>query len=106
MATEIAQHFAKPKVDLPPAFKDYQDVFDEPKDGQLPPSRPFDHAIELDKEFVPKIAKTYPLNPTESKACKDFIDEHLKSGKISPSKSPQASPFFFVQKKDGALRPC
>ena len=37
-------------------------------------------------------------------ACKEFIDEHLKSGKIHKSQSPQASPFF-VQKKDGGLYP-
>jgi len=35
-----------------------------------------------------------------------FIDETLKKGKILPSKSPQASPFFFVPKKDGMFRPC
>ena len=27
-------------------------------------------------------------------------------GKICPANSPQASPFFFVKKKDGGLRPC
>ena len=36
----------------------------------------------------------------------DFLDENLKTGKIHPSNSPQASPFFFVKKKDGGLRPC
>ena len=39
-------------------------------------------------------------------ACKEFIDEHLKPGKIHKSQSPQASTFFFVQKKDGGLHPC
>ena len=29
----------------------------------------------------------------------------MKTGRIRPSKSPQASPFFFVKKKDGKLRP-
>ena len=32
-----------------------------------------------------------------------FIDENLRTGQIQPSKSPMASPFFFVQKKDGSL---
>ena len=36
----------------------------------------------------------------------EFIDENLHSGKIHPSKSPQASPFLFVKKKDGGLQPC
>ena len=52
------------------------------------------------------MAKTYPMNPKEMEACKEFIDEHLKSSKIRKSQSPQASPFFFVQKKDGGLCPC
>ena len=46
------------------------------------------------------------MNPKEMEACKAFIDEHLKSGKIRKSQSPQASPFFFIQKKDGGLHPC
>ena len=37
---------------------------------------------------------------------KAFIDEHLKTGRILPSKSPQASLFFFIPKKDGTLWPC
>ena len=36
----------------------------------------------------------------------DFLEENLASGKIRPSNSPQASPFFFIKKKDGKLRPC
>ena len=42
----------------------------------------------------------------ETEVCKAFIEEHLKNGRITPSQSPQASPFFFVPKKDGTLRPC
>ena len=41
----------------------------------------------------------------EDKALNKFIDEQLLKGYIEPSKSPYASPFFFVKKKDGKLRP-
>jgi hypothetical protein len=34
-----------------------------------------------------------------------FIKEHVETGHIHPLKSPWASPFFFVKKKDGKLRP-
>ena len=44
--------------------------------------------------------------PKKMDMCREFIDEHLKSGKIHKSQSLQASPFFFVQKKDGGLFPC
>jgi hypothetical protein len=73
---------------------------------ELPPSRSFDHGIDLDADFVPKVAKVYPLNPKEHEACRSFVDEHLATGKIQPSKSPQASPFFFIPKKDGSVHPC
>jgi hypothetical protein len=33
-----------------------------------------------------------------------FIHENLSSGQIHPSKSPMASPVFFIKKKDGTLR--
>jgi hypothetical protein len=37
----------------------------------------------------------------------EFLEENLQKGYIQPSKSPMASPFFFVSKKDSdALRPC
>ena len=72
----------------------------------IPPRQPFDHGIDLKETFVPKVAKSYPMNLKEMEACKAFIDEHLKSGKIRKSQSPQASLFFFIQHKDGGLRPC
>ena len=55
---------------------------------------------------MPKIGKIYPLSPNEKKATKDFLKENLTAGKIRPSNSPQASPFFFIKKKDRKLCPC
>ena len=54
---------------------------------------------------MPKVAKLYPLNPKELTACHAFVDKNLKTGWIRPSKSLQASPFFFIKKKDGKLQP-
>ena len=39
----------------------------------------------------------------EQKELDDFLEENLSSGRIHPSKSPMASPVFFVKKKDGKL---
>jgi hypothetical protein len=101
---EVASN--KPKVELPVPFKRFQGVFEKKNMEELPPSHSFDHRIDLDVDFVPKVAKVYPLNPKEHKACRNFVDKHLATGKIQPSKSPQAFPFFFVPKKDGSVRPC
>ena len=106
LATELAQQMEKPKAKLPQSYANFRDVFEKKTINELPPSRTFDHTIELNEGFSPKVAKVYPLNPKEQEACRTFVDEHLKSGKIILSKSPQASPFFFVPKKDRSVRPC
>jgi hypothetical protein len=48
--------------------------------------------------------KVYPLAPSEQEGLDKFIQENLTSGCIRPSKSPMASPVFFIKKKDGTLR--
>jgi len=65
----------------------------------------WDHAIEL-KEGLPDAidCKVYLLNQTEDQAVHDFIKNELEKGYIQVSKSPYASPFFFIRKKDGKLR--
>jgi hypothetical protein len=41
----------------------------------------------------------------EQGKLREYIKENLEKGYIRPSKSPYSSPFFFVGKKDGKLRP-
>ena len=72
---------------------------------ELPPSQLWDHAVELLPGDHVIDCKTYNLTLDEQKELDDFLDENLKSGRICPSKSPFASAFFFVKKKDGRLRP-
>ena len=105
LSTELAIATQKNEVVLPLQYEDYADVFSKRTFDVLPPRQDFDHAIELKELFVPKVTKIYPLNPQEVEACQEFIEENLKMGWIQPSKSPQASPFFFIKKKDGKLRP-
>ena len=102
----MAAKKAKPKVTLPSEYIKFIFVFSKEATDHVPPSWPYDHEINLDESFVPKIGKIYPLSPDEQKATEDFLDENLRSGTICPSNSSQAFPFFFVKKKDGNLRPC
>ena len=106
ISTQIAQAAQSSDPIIPEWCKDFADVFSEKTHNQLSPHRPYDHTIELHPDFTPKIAKVYSLNPVEMKTCKAFVEEHLRTRQIVPSKSPQASPFFFVPKKDGTLHPC
>ena len=58
ISTIIAQGATKEKVTLLMAFKEYKDMFSEKIPIKSPPSRPYDHAIELKDLFVPQRAKT------------------------------------------------
>jgi hypothetical protein len=57
--------------------------------------------------FKPEVSHPYPLSQMESKRLDDWLDEQLAKGYIRPSKSSQASGFFFIEKKaKGKFRPC
>jgi len=90
---------------MPAEYHTFRPVFDKDSFDELPPRRTWDHAIELKNDASPKVGKIYPLSPTEQQQLEIFIDENLKTGRIRPSKSPMASPFFFIKKKSGELRP-
>ncbi len=87
-------------------YQKYQKIFNEEQLHRFPPKRTWDHAIELLPEAPSTInCKIYPMTQTEKEALGKFIKEQLAKGYIRPSKSPYSSPFFFIQKKDGKLRP-
>ena len=106
LSTSPVQAVEKVEQKLPPQYAKYAKVFNKPGEGELPPQWPFNHTIDLKDSFVLKVTKTYPMNPTELEVCKEFLDENLKASKIWKSQSPQASPFFFIQKNDGGLQHC
>ncbi len=94
------------KIEVPEKYQQHAKVFSEEASQRFPPKRPWDHAIELKLETPDAIdCKIYPLTQQEDKALVAFLDEQLKKGYIRPLKSPYASPFFFIKKKDGKLRP-
>ncbi|SJL05728.1 uncharacterized protein ARMOST_09064 [Armillaria ostoyae] len=91
---------------VPESYRDFKDLFAKDNFDDLPVRKPWDHAIELVPNAKNTLdCKVYPLNPIEQKELDKFLDENLASGRIKPSKSPMASPFFFVKKKNGTLRP-
>jgi hypothetical protein len=89
---------------VPKRYHEFKGVFSKESFDELPARKPWDHAIELKFESEPFKTKIYPLSLNEQAELDAFLDENLKSGRIRPSKSPMASPVFFVKKKDGSLR--
>jgi len=90
---------------IPTHLHEFADVFLKEGFDELPPHREWDHAIELVPGAKLRDCKIYPLSPGQQRELDTFIEDNLSSQCIRPSKSPLASPFFFIQKKDGSLRP-
>ncbi|XP_041926577.1 uncharacterized protein LOC121690215 [Alosa sapidissima] len=81
-------------------------VFSKACATSLPPHRPYDLAIDLLPGTSPPRGCLYSLSPPETEAMNKYISKSLAAGIIRPSSSPAGAGFFFVGKKDGALRPC
>jgi len=90
---------------VPKAYHYFCSVFAKESFDELPLKRPWDHVIELKDGFKPHAGKIYNLTLDKQKQLEIFLDENLKSGRICPSKSPMAAPFFFIKKKSGELHP-
>ena len=108
ISTRLAQEACQyqKEVKVPEEYQRHLKVFSEEESHRFPPSRPWDHAIEL-KDGAPEAinCKIIPTTKEEDEALKKFIKEQLEKGYIRKSKSPYASAFFFIKKKDGKLRP-
>ena len=109
LSTEIAIQSGKAKRAqtfkeiIPEAYHEFKDVFDKETFNELPPRRPWDHAIELLPGDHKVNCKTYNLTSAEQKELDEFLEENLKTGHICLSKSLFTSAFFFIKKKDGKL---
>ena len=89
---------------VPEHYRDFTKVFSEEESQRLPDHQPWDHAIDLepDAQLHWKV-RTYPMSPEEQVELCKFIKEHVAKGYLVPSKSPMASPVFFIRKKDRSL---
>ncbi len=107
-ATELtikAQQYTK-KVEVPTEYSQFAKVFSKEESKRYPPKQAWDHAIKFKKDAPEAIdCKVYPMNRIEDEAVRKFLHDELEKGYICESKSPYASSFFFVRKKDGKMRP-
>ena len=107
MSSTLTKEHDKPHLNpIPAEYKRHHKVFSEEAAQHFPESHIWDHAIEL-KPGAPSTlpGKIYTLSQLELQELAKFVKEHLAKGYIRPSKSPYATPFFFIKKKDGKLRP-
>lgn len=76
------------------------------KATRLLPHHPWDCAIDLLPGAIPPHSWVYPLSLAEIKTMEEYGEEALWQGLIKHSTSPASTRFFFVEMKDGGLRPC
>ena len=100
---EASQKHKKAKAKIPEYLQEFEDVFSKETFDTLLPQKPRDHMIELEPGSKPTNCKVYPLSLKEQVELDAFLKENLHTGRIHPSKSPMASPVFFIKKKDGVL---
>src|ERR1700744_3817456 len=94
------------EADIPDEYKRHAVVFSETASQRYPLSREWDHVIELTPDAPATMdCKVYPLSRDEHAELRKFLDDQLTKGYIRSSKSPYASPFFFIKKKNNKLRP-
>ena len=98
------RRYAKAEAEIPEYLREFEDVFTKESFDTLPEWKPWDHAIELEPGSKPTNCKVYPLSPREQVELDAFLQEILCTRRICPSKSPMASPVFFIKKKDGSLQ--
>jgi transposase InsO family protein len=112
ISQQLAEAAAKQQTQTPKGFeeivpsylRDFEEVFSKTSFDSLPERKRWDHAIELIPQAVARSCKVYPLSRDEQGQLDEFLEENLRTGRIRPSKSPMASPVFFIKKKDGSLR--
>ena len=92
--------------EVPWEYIDFQHLFEQPEQPELPNYGLHNHQIPLMEGKEPACRKIYSMSEKESKALWEYIDEQLKEGIIRSSKSPAGHGVLFVPKKDGELWLC
>ena len=105
-AAQIASLLAE-KMRISDKYSDFADVFLKEKALVLPECTELNEdTINLENGKQPLYEPIYSLSLVELEILKTYIETHLKTGFIRPSKSPAGAPILFDKKSDGSLRLC
>ncbi len=97
----------KASTEILSEYSDYADVFFLKLVIELPENTGMnEHAIELINGKQPSYGPIYILSLVELETLKTYIETHLKTDFIWPSKSLAGAPILFNKKPDGNLRLC
>ena len=88
---------------IPLEYEEFQHLFNQSEQAELPIHGPHDHTIPLEKGKNPACKKIYLMSKKESHTLQEYINEQLKKGIIRASKSPAGYRVLFIPKKDRSL---
>ncbi|KAI0995662.1 hypothetical protein K3495_g12516 [Podosphaera aphanis] len=91
---------------VPQQYHDFLDVFSKAASNILPPSRSYDHKIQLEKDTKMTYGPLYNQSTEELRFVKQYLIDNLQKGWIELSQAPFSSPILFVKKPCGGLRFC
>ena len=97
---EIKEDHRKIEEMVPKRFLKWKKVFGKVELERMPTRKIWDHAIDLKEMFKSRKGRIYLLSKMKRKEVQKFMEDQLRKGYIRPSKSPQTSPVFFVDKKN------
>ena len=100
---EIAD-YRKIEEIVPQRFLRQKKIFRKIEVERIPTRKIQDHTIDLKETFKPRKERIYPLFRNKRKEVQNFMEDQLRKRYIRPSKSPQISPVFFVNKKNKGKR--
>jgi len=98
---EAARSEAEAKKLVLKKFHKWIKVFGKKQSERMSTRKIWNHVIEVEKDFVPRKGKVYPLLREGKKEVHKFIQEQLIKEYIRLLKLPQTALVFFVGKKDG-----
>jgi len=75
-------------------------VFGKAELKRIPVRKPWNHAINLKKDFIPKKERTYLILREKKEKVRELIEKQSRKGYIRSSKLPQTLLVFFIRKKN------
>jgi len=89
---------------VPQKFHKWLKVFEKVELERIPVRKPWDHAIYLREDFVPRKGRIYLMSREKKEKIREFVEEQLRKRYLQLSKLLQTSPVFFVGKKNRKKR--
>ena len=89
---------------MPKEYSEFKDTFSKAASDKLPPHRPYDHKITLERENDLGYSPLYKMTTAELEATKQYLLENLYKGFIKLSQVPHAILVLFVKKPNRGLR--